>query len=335
MEIRIFSFDKRFGPVYLVPYLPDGADRVFGLSAACGGVADRIRARDSKASSDSDAAPVASDKTQRLFPSFGVLPMKKFAILSVALAVLGFATTKSFAAPTPVNLTLTGSNILLTIDALGAITATVGFNPTGSQNITLDDCDPIATSMTFDGGLFNLSDQTLLLNLGALGVIRTGFIGVKIGGLSSTGSIPLNYLGGTWNYSFDPGDPNGGNVTSAAINQGILTYAGSGAIALLLGSGTLDFNTDPVVADLPSLGQIGSLQQTFLGASGGSTTYGVLLSAPLSVFTAIDTDLGINATLQGLVQATGTYICVPEPSTVVLLGVALAALVPMYRRIKK
>ncbi|MBX7166237.1 MAG: PEP-CTERM sorting domain-containing protein [Pirellulales bacterium] len=253
-------------------------------------------------------------------------------LLIVASTVLGFATTRSFAAPAYVHLNLAGSSLLLTIDALGAITATVGFNPTGTQEIFFDDgCDP--TSMTFDHGDFSLSDQTLQLNLGALGNVRVGFAGVKLGGLVSTGNVPLNYTGGTWNYTFDPGDPTGGNVTSIAIDEGLLTYVGSGAISLLLGSGTLDFATDPVIADLPSLGQTGTLTRTLL--SSASSSYSVVLSAPLSVYTAVDSDLGIYATLQGVILATGTYMCVPEPSTLVLLSIALVGLIPICRRIRK
>ncbi|MBX7166136.1 MAG: PEP-CTERM sorting domain-containing protein [Pirellulales bacterium] len=261
--------------------------------------------------------------------------MKKFSMLAMAVVVLGLTTGKSLASPTAVSLTLTNSTLLLTVDALSAITASIGFNPTGTQNIVLDDCDPLATSMQFTGGQINLADQTLNLNLGALGVIRAGFFNTSMNALNSTLSVPLTYTGGVWNYSFDPGDTTAGNVVSSSINQGLLTYAGSGAIALLLGSGTLDFSTDPVNAEIPSLGQIGTLTQTLLGSGGGSTTYGVLLSAPLSIFTSIDSDLGINATLQGVIQATGSYVCVPEPSTLVLLGVAAAGVLPLVRRAKR
>ncbi|MBX7167327.1 MAG: hypothetical protein K1X74_13435 [Pirellulales bacterium] len=287
--------------------------------------------------------------------------MKK-TISCVALAALaGLCASSAHAAPVSVSLTLQPSSILsLTVNALGGITASTTTVLSGNQNVTIDNGDmrvavgnitvpDLADTISLDGGLINISDASLNLNLGPLGTVLAGFQNAKLTGLTSTGNLPLNYIGGFATYNFDPGDPFGGNVTSTSINNGVLTYSGSGAVALLLGSGTLDFATDPVGFDLPELGDVATLNQseTFLGASTmGSmicSTYNVdvLLSAPLSVSQNILTDpIDVLAILQGQIVASGSYlytVCVPipEPSSIVLLGIASIGMLPLVRRLRK
>ncbi|MBX7168059.1 MAG: PEP-CTERM sorting domain-containing protein [Pirellulales bacterium] len=253
-------------------------------------------------------------------------------------ALLALCAQPALATPTPVTLTLTPASVLtLTVAALGSVTGTTTTTLTGTQGITLDDGVPTATSMTLDGGNINLSDASLFLNLGfLLGGVNAGIKNGHLTGLVSTGSVPLNYTAGTWNYTFDPGDPSGGNLTSAGIDNGILTYNGTGIIGSLLGSGTLDFSTSPANFDLPPLGQVATLTQTLLGSSGVSTTYKITMSAPINVAQSVLTaPVQVDATLVGGIVATGTYVVAPEPSTIVLLGIALAGLVAMRRKIRR
>lgn len=262
---------------------------------------------------------------------------------TMCLAFLALASTLALsgsakAAPVSLSLTVQSAQSVLSI----VVTTPIGNGNTttalsGTQDITLLEADPISTGVRFDGGDIAMTDASFTVNI-IVASVTAGFIGAHLTGLESTNYVDLNYTGGSWNYTLDPGDtsgPQGPNVTSAGIDQGILTYQGGG-LASALGSGTLDFTAEPVEFALPSLGNTSSLTQTLLGSTGVTTTYRVVLSAPLTISQLILTDpVQVTATLRGAIVATGTYIVVPEPSTVILLGAALLGLVPFYRRLNR
>lgn len=265
--------------------------------------------------------------------------MTKFKFASLALlSAIALSASPALATPVPVNLTLTPSSVLtLTVAALGSVTGSTATTLSGNQAITLNDGTPTASSLSLDGGSITLSDASLFLNLGLLlGGVNAGILNGHLTGLVSTGQVPLNYTSGSWNYTFDPGDNSLGSTTSAGIDSGVLTYRGTGIVGSLLGSGTLDFGGSPANFSLPPLGQVASLTQSLLGMTGASTTYKITLSAPIDVAQSVLTaPVTVDATLQGAIVATGTYVIVPEPSTIVLLCIALGGLLPIYRRLRQ
>ncbi|MBX7166137.1 MAG: PEP-CTERM sorting domain-containing protein [Pirellulales bacterium] len=259
-----------------------------------------------------------------------------FCILRSSLPLLLVLCSASCCIAAPVSTTLTlvpGSNLTLTVRLLGSISTSVNVPASGTQNLTLDSCDPLATTLSFDGGQLFADDNSFTFDLGALGSASASLIDVTLAALNTPGQIPLSYSGGTWNYQFDPADSTNSN-TYSGVNGGLLTYQGSGPIALLLGSGTLDFSSDPLYFELPQGGELATLNQTLLGTSGGASTYGLTLTLPLSVNAQIVVPgLGVDAYFSGTIGATGSYVCVPEPSTVVLLAAALAGFLPLARRV--
>lgn len=263
--------------------------------------------------------------------------MKKSALFALMAALALSAASKSQAAPVPVTLTLVSSSVLLRIDVSGLVTTSVNVALSGTQNILLSEPagGGVIPSFQFTGGDIDLADTSLSLVLPAGGgTVDAELIGVGTTGLTNNGVIPLTFTGGTWAYSFDPGGPvPATNKTSVTLNSGFLTYIGTGTLGGLLGSGTQDFGASPAGFELPALGQIGTLTQSLLGSTGVTTTYRVVLTAPVTVSDDLITDpVAVAATLSGNIVATGTYTLVPEPSTVILAGIGLIALVPYARR---
>ncbi|MBX7166138.1 MAG: PEP-CTERM sorting domain-containing protein [Pirellulales bacterium] len=237
------------------------------------------------------------------------------------------------AAPLAASLTVPNSTLLLSVDALGAITATANLSLTGTQGIELNDDFPVATKLTLGGGSLAIADNSLTLDLGALGSIGAGLVGAVISGFRSDGQLPLQFTG-VDSFAFDPGDDT--DPTETILDVGLLTYQGTGPFGSLLGDGTIDFSSYGARFLLYSIGPLGTLTRSVVGTSGGMTTYGLALAAPISTERIQLDDPapdGIFIQLQGMLFATGTYVvAVPEPSTICLVGLGLLALIPFVRR---
>ncbi len=267
--------------------------------------------------------------------------MKKHVIVVLALTACFGVGQSSHADPVATTLTLTGaSEANLFISALsGSVTAEIPFEIEGTIDVSfsnaIDDSlsGLVTTSVSLDGAEISLSDESINLNLGFLGNVSGAITGADINTLDSNGYIDLTVTNPVdpFEYTFDPG---AGSPTELSIDQGLFTYNGTGPIGGLLGSGTLDFSSDPVSATLDQVGQIGLVTQNVVTQIASVTTVEVVVSAPLEFTDTILTDpIVVNLDLSGALYATGFYTIVPEPSTVVLLGLALVVLIPLRRQI--
>ncbi len=266
--------------------------------------------------------------------------MKKLTITCMALAAIVVFGQTAKAAPTgPITLTLsTDAGITLFISTIGgAVSAIIDFDVTGSLTVAFDDEVPASASISILDAAIDLSDETLSLALGFLGSVDGALTGLGINAFSSAGPIAMTETG---TLGFDPFtstfDPGGGSPTTLDIDEGVFTYLGAGPIGGLLGSGTVDFGAAPISATIDPVGQVGLVTQTIAFIGGGSTIIDVVVSAPLTFADTVLTDpLVVDIDLSGALVATGSYTIVPEPSTLVLLGIAFVGLVPLWRRMRK
>lgn len=268
---------------------------------------------------------------------------KSLAVILAFVTVFGFSTKEASADPISLTLTLTDdAGAGLFIAAIGgAMTEAIPVDISGTIDITLDDAiDDLAgtndtTGLDLNGGNIQLSDESLNLSLTFLGEVEAELTGVGITTLNTTETLVLTTTNptGPFEYTFDPGL---GNPTALGIDQGQFTYLGTGSLGEALGSGTIDFTTDPLSADIPPTGQIGLVTQT-VTVTGSTVVVDVVVSAPITFSDAILTDpVDVVVNLSGALVATGSYTTIiPEPSTIVLLGVALVGLIPMWRRLRK
>ncbi len=258
--------------------------------------------------------------------------MKKFAALSITLAaVLGFGIQNANAASVSPTLTLTtDSSLTVFVSTLGgATTGSLVSQLSGTLDVTIDDQTPVSSTISVDDGEIDLSDDSLFLDLSLFGGVDAATIGLGVNAITSDTVALTNTSGGLnpFTSTFDPG---AGTGLAATIDEGVLTYNGTGPLGGILGMGTFDFTTDNLSFTLGSVGQIGLLTQNQTG-----NTVDVTVSVPVSFIDQIATDpVTIDITLTGAIVATGQYI-IPEPSTLVLLGLAGLGLVPAWRRIRK
>ncbi len=257
--------------------------------------------------------------------------MKKFGIAFAAfVAVAGFGLVAK-AAPIGTTLTLTtDSSLTVFVSTLGgATTGALTTAASGTADVTFDDAAPPSSTIEITDAEVDLADGSIFLDLSLFGGVEAALIGAGINTLTTDAAALTETapLGNPFTSTFDPG---AGTGLTASIDEGALTYNGTGALGGILGMGTFDFATDPLSFSLGSVGQIGLVTQSQSG-----TLVDVTVSVPVSFSDQIATDpVTIDVVVSGQLILTGSYI-IPEPSTLVLLGLAGLGLVPVWRRIRK
>lgn len=252
----------------------------------------------------------------------------------VVLATISLSTRPVNAIPILFDFTVSSeSDVSLFIAAIGgAVTASIPFDVSGSFDATID-LDFVgfpnveANNFSIVDSQIDLSEEPVLLDLGFLGGVSGSLTGLGINQFFTNQPLPLTETAPD-EYSFDTG---AGNPTEIAIDEGLFTYLGTGPLGGALGSGTIDFSIDPVSATLGSVGQTGVLVVDEVSPGGFYPYIEVIVTIPITFSDTILTDpIDVDIDLSGYLVATG--FIVPEPSTFVLLGIALVALIPLQRR---
>jgi len=260
---------------------------------------------------------------------------KQLSALLAMATILSYSTNLASAAPISLSLTMTtNSGMDITIVSGSQGSGVGSFDLIGTIDITLDDALYVddwspandTTSINFDDAAVAVSDETLVV--GTSGTIAI-FSGVGINTLISANPMLLTQDPGgpPFTYSFDPG---AGGPTAMSLDEGTIDIAGFGQLI------PLDLALAPVNFDIPPNATTALLTQD-VSQVGSTVTVDVILSIPLSFSSTATTDFGgVDLSLSGAFVATGSYThVVPEPSTLVLLGIAAVGLVPLWRRMRK
>ncbi|MBX7165631.1 MAG: PEP-CTERM sorting domain-containing protein [Pirellulales bacterium] len=271
-------------------------------------------------------------------------------LVVASLLVVNWMATPVHAVPITTTLTLDSSQSFLTLHisaANGLITAAPTTSVSGVQDVTTEgrvfgthqDFDSL--DLALSGGDWALEDTETFIDFGSfLGGVVVGNLGISMHGLTTSGFLETDPdavdFGLGYFADYYPTDV----VTpSSYVDSGLMTYTGTGAIGGLIGSGTLDFSGSPF--DLPLLpahhrySGVGFFGDR-VSQSGQNRTYAVTLALPVSFAPVMlmTSPIDVSATLQGYIVATGLLIYnVPEPSTIVLLAIALCGLIPLWRRL--
>lgn len=267
-------------------------------------------------------------------------------IVAALAAIVAVGLSAGVASAKPVHLSIdsTQSSISLTIGALGgavtaAATASVaddlppaeppyptpatglfpnaGFGVySGGADASLDCIGTTPDAFTIYAGEGDLSDISLSLSLGFLGAVNAAGVGLGLS-LSGPTLLPSSAMPGMGTYDLAG--------LTLSIDQGQITYQGTGAIGGALGTGTFNFG-DPDDAISITLGPGQATGIVKVDANGCMT-----LTIPINILTTVTTDpIDVTAQLQGQLVLTGCKV--PEPGTLVLLGLAGLGLVPVIRR---
>lgn len=212
----------------------------------------------------------------------------------------------------------------------GALTASASTNVFSTSAATADLQGAAAPgTLSFLTGQVQLADRSLSFDLGEFGRIDAAIAGVGV-------QLPTGAFSPAVSIPGPPGYAQYDIANSAlVINSGLLTYAGSGSLGGLLGSGSIDFAAFPLSFFAPP-GTTAHLLKSAPGPLGGEV---VLLGVPLDINTPviqdpIPVDLRIRGqiVLYGYRQGLSPSLAVPEPASWVLLAVGAAYGIPAIRR---
>ncbi len=255
--------------------------------------------------------------------------MRRLVLIGLLLAaVLGYGQRGAVAELAEFRLT-TDSSLNIFVETLaGASTGSMTVGMSGEFEALIDDPFPGDTLQIqftpFDR--IELGDGSLLLDLALFGDVELGFGSGAINTLSTNGEVDLTLTNpvNPFTFTFDPGE----NDLDGAVDEGLLTYNGTGALGGIIGAGTIDFSSNPINFSMGSIGQVGLLTQRV-----PHTLVDMTVSIPISFTTQVLTDpVTLNVTVTGAIVATGRFV--PEPSTAVLLGIATLGLLPLWRRLR-
>ncbi len=293
--------------------------------------------------------------------------MKRTYTVLAAVAAIALGANSAMALPVHLSVNTAQSNLTLTLAAIGgaatgAATANLSDDNANSPgeapfatplpgSLTSPAIDPLPSRPglappfgTFTGGIdaeienlfgtnpglfrirageVDLSDIALSISLGFLGAVNAASdpnngLGVSLG---SSGILSPDSTAGSNMSFYNPGG------LQLNLDQGVITYNGSGPVGGLLGTGSFDFNSGPLSFAIPSAP--GTVKVTTDNAKN------VTVLIPINITTVVTTDpIDVAATLAGQIVLTGR--AVPEPGTMVLFALGGIALVPAaLRRFRK
>lgn len=276
----------------------------------------------------------------------------KFTSFALVAFYLGL-TSPAEADPRPFTLTLTGESslsLVLSSTALGSEVVSQPMQVGGTIDaVALGVADGSGgvflntKFIEFEGAALTWLDTTTpTLDFGLLGTLDVSITDPSIGALATQAPIPttltdikqgqINPLNPFYEYSFDS---SAGDSAQFVVNEGSLVFSGGGAVFSSLGSPSIDFEVDPLVTSLNSVGQSGFLSQDpFYLAGGEALGFAVVMEIPISSRHAISgSPFGLEVGLEGLLVATGIYV--PEPSSSLLLVIGLVAFIPLRRYLNR
>ena len=239
--------------------------------------------------------------------------------------------TAATAAPIPVWLNVQPeSYITLTAAAIGGtVTNEVTVGIEGSVHALMDwtmdsAIGPFATVLGIEEFDLFPEDFSLSLDLGQLGGLSATSSALHIGGsgplapfFMATGGPGLNPM--SW---FDL------EGTTLSVDDGLLTYEGTGALAGFVPPGTFDFAADPLNGVLPPGSSVKVIEEHIIPGQKANVT----LLMPFSFATTVlTTPTDVTVDISGWIVATGMKV-VPEPASWLLIGLGMCSVMPMIRR---
>lgn len=249
------------------------------------------------------------------------MPMRFLGASLMGLAAACMMAGNAVAAPVfPVSLTTIPSSpgvnqVTVFVSALGQ---------SGGGTTNLSTAAPIAANVEIDGPYpiqgvttsqilsidlpasnFSIADTSFSIDLGFLGSLTASLVGVNFN-IGPGGNFPVNPAGsGLINLTSQQGSLNGG-----VINYNVP----------IIGGGTFNFNTDPLVFAFSAAGSVNGAMT--LSPKAAPHDYDLTLTVPINLTSELATSFGgIFATLTGNITLRGT-VTVPEANSLVLLGLA-------------
>lgn len=250
----------------------------------------------------------------------------KTAVIATVTACCLLVSSVAVAMPLSLQVDSTESNLDIVIQLTDnfPIPSSVGLPElTGSVNITTGGLLPNEYgSVEVTGSNIAMNDSSMVIDLGAFG----GSLSFSLSGAQLNATTdPQVLVGGPANFSFDLGSAN------YILNAGTLSYVGAGTLGGSFGSDSLDLTLQPLATSL--LTPTGGLLETVFD----ELTKQVFVTLTLPVESSGPFEFGnveAQLSMTGVIVATGVYV-VPEPTGLVLLGLAGLGLIPALRRHRK